>query len=184
MFVKGDKVKAIAPILGNTNVVGEIGTITDINYDTGLVAYKFDNFSSDGVMSINVFSNYFEEYEEVQKENSFINISDERVNLILENSEFEVDTVFDKCIVVSCKLPNGYVIVESFNFVDPSHYDEDRGADICISKIADKIWELESYLTQNYEDYEDEDYEEPICEDCEDYECEFNPNNPSSNNKN
>ena len=175
IFVKGDKIKSIAPIFGDTNIVGKIATVTDINYDTGLAAYKFDDFNSDGIMSINVLNKYFEKCE--KKKSPIFSVNEERINWILENSEIESYTVFNKCTVVSCKLPNGFVITESSACVDPDNYNEDRGINICLDKIVDKIWELEGYLLQNTIF---EDFKEPNCEDCD---CEFNPNNHRNDDK-
>ena len=104
----------------------------------------------------------------------------------MENSEFEIHTVFDKCTVVSCRLPNGFVIVESSACVSPENYDEDMGAEICFDKIADKILELEGYRLQQWlweeeNGYCDENCDECPdadldCDDCEDLDCPYNPN--------
>ena len=122
------------------------------------------------------------------------------IDEIIENSAFDVKTVFDKCTIVTCKLPNGFVIVESSACVSPENYDEKIGMEICLKKIKDKVWELEGYRLQQYlwEEELDEcdcccdECEEPFCDcedncnecwltdidcdDCEDYSCEYNPN--------
>lgn len=188
MFVKGDKIKAITPVFGNED--GEIATIEDVDYEGGTVSYKFDDYTCYGVMSIDMFNEYFEKYEENTKhkdERTFA-VAEERINWLLENSEIEWYTVFDKCTVVSCKLPNGFVITESSACVDPSNYNEEMGVDNCLDKIVNKVWELEGYLLQNtvYEDGLDDfldDFEEPNCEKCEDHDCEFNPNNHHNDDK-
>lgn len=79
---------------------------------------------------------------------SNIRITRDYIYDILDKSEIIVTTVFDKCTIVSCKLPSGFVIVESSACVDPNNYDEDYGAEICIDKIVDKLYELEGYLLQ------------------------------------
>ena len=88
------------------------------------------------------------------------------------NSEITVQTVFDKCTIVSCKLPNGFVIVESSACVSPENYDEELGVDICLDKIADKIWELEGYKLQDaiYEENLENDCPYNCC-DCDKCEC-------------
>ena len=112
----------------------------------------------------------------------------------MENSEFEVFTSFDKCTIVSCRLPNGFVITEFSACVDPENYDEDLGVDICISKIASKVWELEAYRLQHQlweekfdcscccDDCEECKYDEEIdecldtdldCDDCKDFDCPY-----------
>lgn len=71
------------------------------------------------------------------------------VDELMESCDIAVTTAFDKCTIVACKLPNGFVIVESSSCVDPANYDEDMGVDICMKNIERKLWELEGYLLQN-----------------------------------
>ena len=75
-------------------------------------------------------------------------VTKERIEEIMTKSNIVVDTVFGKCTVVSCRLPNGFVIVESSACVDPDNYDEDMGVEICLDRIENKIWELEGYRLQ------------------------------------
>lgn len=76
-------------------------------------------------------------------------VSEGRIRELIENSEKNVTTIFDKVTVVSLKLPNGFVITESSGCVDPENYDEKTGESICMGKIEDRLWELEGYLLQN-----------------------------------
>lgn len=71
------------------------------------------------------------------------------IDELMESCDIAVTTAFDKCTIVACKLPNGFVIVESSSCVDPANYDEDMGVDICMKNIERKLWELEGYLLQN-----------------------------------
>ena len=71
------------------------------------------------------------------------------IDELMESCDIAVTTAFDKCTIVACKLPNGFVIVESSSCVDPDNYDEDMGVDICMKNIEKKLWELEGYLLQN-----------------------------------
>ncbi len=75
-------------------------------------------------------------------------VTKEQVEKIISKSTMDVKTVFDKCTIVTCVLPNGFVIVEYSACVDPKNYDENIGAKICLEKIKDKIWELEGYKLQ------------------------------------
>lgn len=68
---------------------------------------------------------------------------------VLSNSEVEVVTLGKKTTVVAVTLPNGFVIVESSSCVDPANYDEKLGADICLKRVENKIWELEGYVLQS-----------------------------------
>jgi len=72
-------------------------------------------------------------------------VTQEQIDSIIKNSEIDVKTVFDKVTVVTCKLPSGFVLVESSGAVDKSNYDKDIGKQICMDNIEPKIWELEGY---------------------------------------
>ena len=124
----------------------------------------------------------------------------------MEKSKYEVHTVFDKCTIVSCRLPNGFVITETSACVSPENYDEELGIDICFNKIAEKIYELEAYRLQQMlyeeevgcccencdgrfcmheeeEEEEEDEFDECLdtdldCDECDDYGCSYNPNNP------
>lgn len=76
-------------------------------------------------------------------------VTQNMVDNILEEAKFIIDSVFDKCTIVTCQLPNGFVIVESSSCVDPANYDEDMGIDICMKNIERKVWELEGYKLQD-----------------------------------
>lgn len=60
-------------------------------------------------------------------------------------AEINVTTVYDKVTVVSVRLTNGFVLVESAGAVDKDCYSEDIGREICLARIKNKIWELEGY---------------------------------------
>lgn len=98
------------------------------------------------------------------------------VDELMESCDIAVTTAFDKCTIVACKLPNGFVIVESSSCVDPANYDKDMGVDICMKNIERKVWELEGYLLQNqlyfdgvsFDDDNDDDLEcDDDCENCD-----------------
>lgn len=68
-----------------------------------------------------------------------------QIDELLEKSEIKVETVYGKVTIVSCKLPNGFVITESSRAVDTANYDEKIGTEICMARIENKLWELEGY---------------------------------------
>jgi len=72
-------------------------------------------------------------------------VTQEEVDNIIKRSEIDVKTVFDKVTLVTCKLPNGFVLVASSGAVDKDNYDIDTGKQICMDHIESKIWELEGY---------------------------------------
>lgn len=76
-------------------------------------------------------------------------VTNEQVQAIIDGSKIEIQTVLDKCTIVTCQLPNGFILIESSACVDPANYDEKLGADICMKRITNKIWELEGYCLQN-----------------------------------
>lgn len=73
-------------------------------------------------------------------------IKEEYIKEIIDNAEIEVTTMFDKTTVVAAKFPNGFVLVESSSCMDQKEYSEEIGAEICMSKIEDRLWELEGYF--------------------------------------
>ena len=72
-------------------------------------------------------------------------VTKQQIDELLLKSEIKVETVYDKVTVVNCKLPNGFVITEASGAVDPENYDEEIGKEICMSRIENKLWELEGY---------------------------------------
>lgn len=68
-----------------------------------------------------------------------------QIDELLEKSEIKVETVYGKVTIVSCKLPNGFVITESSGAVDTANYNEKIGTEICMARIENKLWELEGY---------------------------------------
>ena len=73
----------------------------------------------------------------------------DQIDKIVAATNFKTETVYGKTTIVTAKLPNGFVIVESSACVDPANYDEELGAAICRERIINKIWELEGYKLQD-----------------------------------
>ena len=76
-------------------------------------------------------------------------VTQEDIDIIFGNAEKDVQTVFNKCTIMVCKLENGFILVESSACVNPENYDFNLGIKICEEKIKNKLWELEGYLLQN-----------------------------------
>lgn len=81
----------------------------------------------------------------------------EFVEELLENSEIECSTVFDCCAVVSCKLPNGYILVEHSAMSDPDYYDYATEVKHCMDKIVKKVTALEVYVDMTMNAMEESD---------------------------
>mgnify|MGYP001036082583 CR=1 FL=1 len=94
------------------------------------------------------------------------------VDELMESCDIAVTTVFDKCTIVACKLPNGFVIVESSSCVDPANYDEDMGVDICMKNIERKVWELEGYLLQNKLYFDGVSFDDKADDTADGLECD------------
>lgn len=179
---------------------GTIVNVTNVNDNEDIISFTFgENNSNNGYMDYNTFNEHFKKIKGMTAKVEAPSITEEYIAEIMENSEFEVHTVFDKCTVVSCRLPNGFVITESSACVSPENYDEDMGAEICFDKIASKIWELEGYRLQQWlwecenefcceecdgcacdcecEEEIDECLDTDLdCDDCVDFECPYNSN--------
>lgn len=184
---------------------GTIITVTNVDEDE-IVSFTFGEHSNaNGYMDSTTFKKHFKKLQLKEKETvnntKITEISYEYVDEIMQNSEIEIQTVFNNCVVVSCKLPNGFVIVESEYCPNVTEYNEESYADICLDKIAEKIFELETYRLQEEiyretygecfncdcddcdncecDEAEDnaDDFIEPDCKTCSDYQCEYHPFN-------
>ena len=152
----GSKIVAKKNILGVISV-GDVCMLLDAN--DSIITFAFgENFTNKGVMTVNEFMECF---EEVIEKPTTPTVNPELIEEILDNSNIVIQTVFDKCTVVACQLPNGFVIVESSACVSPENYNEDMGVEICMGRIVDKIWELEAYRLQ--EELYEENYP---CDEC------------------
>lgn len=86
--------------------------------------------------------------EEKEKPKSKITVTKERIDHLMNTATFNVQTVFDKCTIVTAQLENGYILTESSACVDLANYDQKYGEQICKDKIRGKLWELEGYALQ------------------------------------
>lgn len=131
---------------------------TDFNGHKGLIAVEVTNLenqihslclTADEIVTNFVPENTFEHYNNepkiYQKRTS---VTEQDIDEILKKSNVDIRTVFDKCTVVSVQLPNGFVIVEYSACVSPENYNRDLGVEICMSRIKNKLWELEGYVLQ------------------------------------
>lgn len=77
---------------------------------------------------------------------SDVSISPDMVDNFIK--ETHISTIGEKTTLVRVVLVNGFELVETSACVDAANYDESIGADICLSKIKDKIWFLLGFLLQ------------------------------------
>lgn len=76
-------------------------------------------------------------------------VTPQDIRIILDASDITVETKFGKTTIVTCKLPNGFVLIEDSSCVDPSNYDEAIGKESCMQRIENRLWELEGYALAN-----------------------------------
>ncbi|MBE7117297.1 hypothetical protein FT641_26980 [Bacillus paranthracis] len=86
--------------------------------------------------------------EVASKESLQTKVTAEQIDAIMKKAKVLVSTEFEKCTVVTVKLPNGFTITESSGCVDIANYDVKLGTEICLKKIRNKVWELEGYALQ------------------------------------
>lgn len=169
MLINGDKLVVKNRVAGFLDE-GDIVKVVDVK-DNGIISFAFgEAFEHMGLMSTDEYEKHFEKIE-VEEKQEAPKISKERIDRILDESDFDIKTIFDKCTVVTCRLPNGFVITESSACVSPENYDEEMGFEICFSKIEDKLWELEGYRLQEELYREKNNANEVECEDCYCDEC-------------
>ena len=79
------------------------------------------------------------------KENT---VTQKQIDDILHVATKNENIIFEKCLVVTIQLPNGFIIVESSACVDKANFDATIGREICYYRIKNKLWELEGYKLQ------------------------------------
>lgn len=75
-------------------------------------------------------------------------VTAEQIKSLIDNATIEVQTILEKCTVVTVQLENGFILTESSACVDPANYDVKIGGQICMERITNKLWELEGYCLQ------------------------------------
>jgi len=75
-------------------------------------------------------------------------VTQNEIDHLIERATVQIDTVMEKCTIVTVRLESGFILTESSACVDPSNYDEKLGAEICMERIKNRLWELEGYCLQ------------------------------------
>lgn len=75
-------------------------------------------------------------------------VTQEHIDNLFNESDLNEQVVFHKCLIISIKLRNGFVITESSSCVDPVNFDIEICREICCNRIKNKLWELEGYKLQ------------------------------------
>lgn len=75
-------------------------------------------------------------------------VTQAQIDRLMATAEITVETKYDKMTIVTVKLENGFLMTESSACVDPANYEERIGAQICLKRIENRLWELEGYCLQ------------------------------------
>ena len=82
-------------------------------------------------------------YMQVSEKNT---ITQDNVDKFIK--DLKISTIGEKTTMVIATLINGFEIIETSSCVDKQNYDEQLGAEVCIERIKNKIWELLGFLLQ------------------------------------
>ena len=77
---------------------------------------------------------------------SKVSISQQMVDDFIKG--VKIQTIGDKTTLVHVTLANGFTITEASSCVDPENYSVEIGAEICMERIKNKVWELLGFLLQ------------------------------------
>lgn len=149
MLVNGDKLVVTKGIVGILEE-GEIVQVVDVN-ENGLISFAFgEGLIHKGLMNELECEEHFEKYVEPEPEMVLPQkVTTELVEEIIDNSNIEMYTAFGRCTIVTCELPNGFILVEYSPCMSEEDYSEEIGFNNCMGKIREKIWELESYVLKD-----------------------------------
>ncbi|UZV39997.1 hypothetical protein LPP2_g29 [Leptolyngbya phage LPP-2, strain SPI] len=73
----------------------------------------------------------------------------EQVEALLDSCEVQETIFWDKELVVSYKLPNGFTVLGRGACVDPKNFDINIGRTVARQQAADTVWLLLGYELQN-----------------------------------
>lgn len=141
MLRVGDKI-VLKKKMGAFTNIDEVCEVIAIEDHT--ISFKFGNGMHIGCMSEDELDKYFDVLNEAQQ----TTVTEDTINDILFRSKISVKTIYDKCTLMTVKLPNGFVLTASSGSVTPENYSEIIGRDTCLSKIRDELWKLEGYHLQ------------------------------------
>jgi len=76
-------------------------------------------------------------------------VTQEHVDKILDSAETQEATFWNKEVIVSYKLYNGFTILGRGACVDSEHFDVELGRKYARQDASNQLWKLEAYLLQN-----------------------------------
>ena len=75
-------------------------------------------------------------------------VTQEQIDLLLDNAQTQEHTFWDKELVVSYKLESGFTVTGRGACVDPANFDLEIGRRVARDDAASQLWQLEGYRLQ------------------------------------
>lgn len=146
-------------LVKKTGMLDNIGEVFNVKHvDDNYIIFTSENRPHMLCTTRDEFYECFAPYDEPEYDDYY------DIENILDECEIIKTKVFDKCMIVSCKLPSGQVIVEHYDVCCPKCYDEMTAYEICLNNIISKIYELETYadarIDMMLDDEDDDDCDE------------------------
>lgn len=79
---------------------------------------------------------------------SSIRVKKEDINKLIENSQMEFHVFWEKEMVCSFRLENGFTVIGRAACVDPANFNLDIGKELCFEDAIKQLWQLEGYRLQ------------------------------------
>lgn len=76
-------------------------------------------------------------------------VTQEQISHLLNNAETQEHVFWNKELVVSYKLPNGFTVLGRAACVDPANFNLQVGRCVARADVEKQLWQLEGYLLQN-----------------------------------
>ncbi len=73
-------------------------------------------------------------------------VPEERIDNIMEDSQFLAIKQGKKTCIVTMILPSGFEMTETAACLDPDDYSDEIGMEIARRKLKDRLWDHEAYL--------------------------------------
>ena len=163
MINKGDIVKMVKTETWLTPMdIGDEFVVQEIDY--GVATIYSDINERCYYLAQDTLEKYFEKI--VIKPNEVNDEDYDYIEDMINHSRIAISKVFNKCTIVACQLPNGFVIVESSACIEPKDYDEAIGVEACLNRIKNRVREMEAYAIHDecYNPFSDDDCD---CSNCE-----------------
>lgn len=79
-------------------------------------------------------------------------VTKEHIDKLIEESSIEVEhRKYGNMTLVNLTTPWGFHITETSACIDPENYSEEIGEAICMSRIEQRLWQLEGYFKMQYD---------------------------------